>query len=569
MFGCVWLSRVRPLPLAVTALIGFAVLMSAHSPAEARRKRAGGYAPPYAEIVIDVNTGKVLRALNADALRHPASITKVMTLYLLFEQIDRGRYRLESPLRVSAFAARQAPSKIGLEAGETIEVEEAIKALVTKSANDVAVVVAENIAGSQDDFAELMTRKARSLGMSRTVFRNASGLPDPEQVTTARDLTILGRALHEKFPRYWHYFQMRQFDYAGTVYRNHNRLLGRVEGVDGIKTGYTRASGFNLLTSARAGGRHVMAVVLGGRSGRARDAQMASMVEDQLPRAYAGSRIAPSVFAEARVADREPEPVRVAAAVATEPKAVEAKAVERPRTPDVRPAVVAELPRASARPADGDQQAARPAPTTGGATVARTGLSPTLATTTPGSSALRWIVGAQPALQATEPAGQLRLAVAQEQRALPSTALPYAGGAARRQAEEDEVTTSTAEPRKTITHRVEPAKTAEPRKADVGAETRDTATGNTGSAGGRPAGLSGWVIQLGAADDEQKARAILDNARLKNRTILAEASPFTEKVQKGDSTLYRARFGGFESDDAQAACRALKRSGFACFAQRI
>ena len=160
-------------------------------------------------MVVDAKTGRTLHAENEDALRHPASVTKVMTLYLLFEQLERGRISLATPLRVSANAAAQAPSKLGLEAGETIEVEDAIQALVTKSANDVAVVVAEHLGGSEEAFAAEMTRKARALGMSRTVYRNASGLPDPEQLTTARDLTVLARAVQDRFPRYYRYFQTR------------------------------------------------------------------------------------------------------------------------------------------------------------------------------------------------------------------------------------------------------------------------------------------------------------------------------------------------------------------------
>src|SRR5919112_2146144 len=261
--------RHGPLPVLVClAGVAASFLVTLSSPAEARRRqRGGGYNPPYAAMVVDAKTGRILHAQNEDALRHPASITKVMTLYLLFEQLERGKVSLSTRFRVSANAARQAPSKLGLDPGETIEVEDAIKALVTKSANDVAVVVAENLAGSEEAFAEQMTRKARALGMSRTIYRNASGLPDPEQVTTARDLTILARAIQDRFPKYYRYFQTRVFNYAGHAIRNHNNLLGRVEGVDGIKTGYTRASGFNLMTSARTDDQHIVAVVLGGRSG--------------------------------------------------------------------------------------------------------------------------------------------------------------------------------------------------------------------------------------------------------------------------------------------------------------
>jgi D-alanyl-D-alanine carboxypeptidase len=302
----------RVLSLAGLLTVSVSVLIALSSPAEARRKHrkaGGGYNPPYAAIVVDAKTGRVLHAQNEEALRHPASVTKVMTLYLVFEQLERGRIALDTPLQVSANAARQAPSKLGLRPGSSIAVEDAIKALVTKSANDVAVVVAENLGGSEEAFAEHMTRKARALGMSRTVYRNASGLPDPEQVTTARDLTILARAIQDRFPRHYKFFQTRAFHYAGASYRNHNKLLGRVHGVDGIKTGFTRASGFNLMTSARTDDRHIVAVVLGGRSGASRDQAMASLVKSNLPRAYAGARTAP-VVAEAT---ERPRPAVVAA----------------------------------------------------------------------------------------------------------------------------------------------------------------------------------------------------------------------------------------------------------------
>lgn len=304
-------------------LVGVAasVVVAISSPAEAaRRKRGGGggYNPPYADMVVDVKTGRVLHATNEDALRHPASVTKVMTLYMLFEQLERGKISLDTELQVSANASRQAPSKLGLRPGSTIAVEDAIKALVTKSANDVAVVVAENLGGTEEDFAEMMTRKARSLGMNRTVYRNASGLPDPEQVTTARDLTVLARAIQDRFPRYYRYFQTRVFEYAGAAHRNHNKLLGRVEGVDGIKTGYTRMSGFNLMTNAKSENQHIVAVVLGGRSGASRDQIMASLVRSNLPRAFAGARQTPTM-AEGAAPAAPVRPTVVADAAPGEP----------------------------------------------------------------------------------------------------------------------------------------------------------------------------------------------------------------------------------------------------------
>ena len=243
----------------------------------------GGFlAPTYSSIIVDANTGRTLSAENENAPHHPASVTKVMTLYLLFEQLEKGRLSLDSDLTISPHAAAQAPSKLGLRPGSTIEVEDAIKAVVTKSANDIACAIAENIAGDEPSFADLMTRRARSLGMLGTTYKNASGLPNPQQITTARDLSILGRAIQDRFPRYYKYFATRTFYFAGRPIPNHNHLLGRVEGMDGIKTGYTAASGFNLLTSVRRDGRHIVGVVLGGRSAPQRDHIMAGLIEDNM-----------------------------------------------------------------------------------------------------------------------------------------------------------------------------------------------------------------------------------------------------------------------------------------------
>src|SRR6195952_1441552 len=240
------------------------------------------YSPAFASIIVDGNSGAVLTANNPDASRHPASLTKIMTLYLLFEQLDAGKIKLDSEMDVSEHASEQAPTKLGLRPGQTIKVEDAIKGLVTRSANDAAVVIAEAIGGEEDDFAKMMTRKARALGMTKTVYRNASGLPNDEQVTTARDQATLGRAIQDRFPTYYRYFSTSVFNYHGQSIRNHNRLLGNVEGVDGIKTGYTRASGFNLVTSMRRGNRHLVGVVLGGRSGGSRDAIMRNLLAENL-----------------------------------------------------------------------------------------------------------------------------------------------------------------------------------------------------------------------------------------------------------------------------------------------
>jgi D-alanyl-D-alanine carboxypeptidase len=240
-------------------------------------------APDHAWIVMDWASGRVLTAHHQDNRHAPASLTKVMTLYLTFEALDAKRLRLDQRLRVSRHAQRMRPSHLGLRAGQTITVRNAILALVTKSANDVAVVLAEALGGTESRFARLMTAKARKLGMTRTTFRNASGLPARGQLTTARDMAILARSVINDFPHHYHYFSTRYFTYHGRTHANHNKLLWGYPGVDGIKTGYVRASGFNLIASAKdASGRRVIAVVLGGRTGRARDWRMTRLLRASL-----------------------------------------------------------------------------------------------------------------------------------------------------------------------------------------------------------------------------------------------------------------------------------------------
>lgn len=241
--------------------------------------------PKYAGIVIDAKTGKVLYSEAPDELRYPASLTKMMTIYLTFEALEAGKISKGTLVPVSKHAAGEPPSKLGVRPGSKLTVEQAVQALVTRSANDVATALGEFLGGSEDRFARMMTQKARALGMTRTVYRNAHGLPNTAQLTTARDQARLGLALRQHFPQYYDYFSTRSFRYGKQAIGNHNRLLGAVRGVDGIKTGYTRASGFNLVTSAQADGRSVVGVVLGGRSGAARDQQMKKLIASYMPKA--------------------------------------------------------------------------------------------------------------------------------------------------------------------------------------------------------------------------------------------------------------------------------------------
>lgn len=241
--------------------------------------------PRYAAFVVDAKTGKVLFERNADARRYPASLTKMMTVYMLFEAMESGRINKDTRIPISAKAAAEPPTKIGLRAGSTISVDHAIKALITRSANDISTAVAEFLGGSEQSFARMTTAKAKQLGMNSTQFRNAHGLPNTQQYTTARDMATLGIALREHFPRHYAYFSTRSFQFGQRTISTHNRLLGNVRGVDGIKTGYTRASGFNLVSSVEDNGRSIVAVVMGGQSGRSRDQHMISLIREHLPKA--------------------------------------------------------------------------------------------------------------------------------------------------------------------------------------------------------------------------------------------------------------------------------------------
>lgn len=232
-----------------------------------------------AAIVVDATSGRVLGQVNADARNYPASLTKMMTLYLTFRELKAGRLTLEDRLPVSRWAADKAPTKLGLRAGQTISVEDCILGMVTKSANDAATVVGESIGGSETGFAEMMNAQAALLGMSGSHFDNASGLPDPKNVSTARDLVTLGMALYRDFPQYAHYFSVKEFTFNGQLVKGHNHLMDRYPGMDGLKTGYTGASGFNLASTAVRDGHRLFAVVLGGRTAAKRDDLMASLLD--------------------------------------------------------------------------------------------------------------------------------------------------------------------------------------------------------------------------------------------------------------------------------------------------
>jgi D-alanyl-D-alanine carboxypeptidase len=319
-----------PLRILAGAAAGvFAILaVLGSSPAEARKHprnhghaRHGAPIDPgreNASIVIDADTGRVLSEMSADAITYPASLTKMMTLYLTFEALNAGMLRLDQYLPVSAEAASKSPTKLHLAPGDSVKVQDLILGVVTKSANDAAAVLAEGMGGSEAGFADRMTQKARQLGMTSTVYRNASGLPDPEQRTTARDVAQLALALYHDFPREYRYFSTRQFYFRGRVFANHNHLLEWYEGADGIKTGYIGASGFNLAASALRNGHRLIGVVMGGATAGSRDREMASLLDQGFADVGAGATL---------VARRE-TPTAPAAQALTE---AEQPAATRPR----------------------------------------------------------------------------------------------------------------------------------------------------------------------------------------------------------------------------------------------
>jgi D-alanyl-D-alanine carboxypeptidase len=271
------------LGLLAYCLVGFSGDGLANNKKKAKQKP---YSPPYAHIVVDAATGKVLSQDGADKALHPASLTKIMTLLMVFEALDSKKITLKSSVPVSTFASKMSPSKIGIKPGNSISVENAIKALVTKSANDVSVAIAEKLGGTEARFARMMTERAKSIGMTKTRFLNASGLHNPAQLSSARDMAKLAIYIMRKYPHYYHYFSLREFTYAGKTHTNHNRLMTSYRGMDGMKTGYIRPSGFNLVSSARRGNTRIIGVVFGGKTAVSRNERMADLLDAGFARGH-------------------------------------------------------------------------------------------------------------------------------------------------------------------------------------------------------------------------------------------------------------------------------------------
>lgn len=477
-----------------------------------------GFAGGFSAMVVDARNGKVLFAQNPDEPRFPASLTKVMTLYILFEELNAGRLKLNSLLKCSAHGASRPPSKLGLRPGDTLSVEDAIKALVTRSANDVAATVAENISGSEKGFAYRMTNTARLLGMTRTTFRNASGLPDPKQVTSARDMATLSLRIQRDFPDYYRYFRTTSFTYRGKVIRTHNRLLGRYQGTDGIKTGYIHASGYNLTTSVARKGKRLVGVVMGGKSGGARNAYMMQMLDKHFAKASSSrvNSIAPLAGIPPGLSSQDRQAL------------------------------------ASALPAGPGLSVPMPKSKPGQETSASM-------TNTP----LRKHEDVLP-----ESGGEL------------ATLLPEAGSNPRLgTTDEEEDGSDEGDPEWPVPSSSNKASMSGQREAlatdslfkiaaAAAAEAPDASNASSTPRSGETAGASGpkksWQIQIGAYPTKDGALRIIEKALAMDLNPLVGKTAFAIPITSGSSTLYRARFSGFSKTTAREACKVLAKKGVNC-----
>jgi len=519
--------RVTLIRSFAAVLVALAITAHAAAPAQAIENLR-----KYAGIVVDAKSGQVMYEEAADSRRYPASVTKVMTLYVLFQELSAGNIKLSTKMTVSRHAAAAVPTKLGLRAGSTITVEDAIKSLVTLSANDMARVIAEHISGSEEKFAERMTATARALGMRNTTYRNASGLPDGGQITTVRDQAILGIAVYQHFPSYYEFFQTKSFSYGKSTYGNHNRVLGYMGAVDGIKTGYINAAGSNLLTAARKDNRHIVVVAFGFNSSGSRDQKVRDLVATYLPKARSGNYVAqiplPGRQGSSNVqvaiaqspapsASRElpvfvmPMPLpgfRLAQLVA----ANGAQAQQRAVPALVEPVVATAAPIPAPAPADVAQQAVQAA----NVLAAPTQLPPS-----------QDVIGAW--LSDTYNLGAPPSALGQT---APSAPLNYAPAAAV--------------------------------DGQIGQPIDPQTSGSVADA----APVGGWVVQVGAGPSEASARALLADAAGKAGS-LGDFRSYVERFEKNGQVFYRARFIGFgDRDDATAMCNQLKQQSLSCLAMQ-
>lgn len=512
-----------------------------------------------ASMVIDANTGNVLSEHEGDALRHPASLTKMMTLYMAFEGIEQGRLDFETKLIISDHAAAMSPSKLELAPGDEITLLDACKALITKSANDVSVAIAEKIGGSEAEFARMMTERAKLLGMTQTVFKNASGLPDMEQVTTARDMLTLAMRLQDDFPKHYRLFATRTFTYGGETHRNHNRLLVTFAGVDGIKTGYTRASGFNLVSSVRRGSKHIVGVVFGGRTAGERNAEMRRLLTRGLAKASSEKTRKPVLVANSSPVEPGARPMVVAKSQAkreSAPQEAPPKVVESKGDTAKKPATVAV---AKVRPVRLTPRVAPPSSLENSTEEpdVRTETSPQ--TTKDAKDSNKTVPAPPPALATAslvsgppvprpKPAPQKPRAASPATDPQPSVREPSTLDAQAAALKED------TPPEEAV--RSEPMERPQPAHAPLASLPK------TQAESGSPPGS--FHIQIGAFGDEEFAKSELGSVRERTGGLLAAHPPMTQPVERDGNQLFRARFTDFDRNSAKMACAELKRLEITC-----
>ncbi|UYO00415.1 MAG: D-alanyl-D-alanine carboxypeptidase [Devosia sp.] len=478
----------------------------------------------YAGIVVDAKSGKILYEEQADSKRYPASVAKVMTLYVLFQELQAGNLSLSTKMTVSRHAASAVPTKLGLRAGSTISVEDAIKSLVTLSANDMARVIAEHISGSESKFAERMTATARAMGMTSTTYRNASGLPDGGQVTTVRDQAILGIAIYQHFSQYYDYFQTTAFRYGGKTYGNHNRVLGYMGAVDGIKTGYINAAGSNLLTAARKDNRHIVIVAFGFNSAAARDEKVRQLVSTYLTKGRQGNYLQTAMV---------PVPGRQGSTQF---------ALAAPRKPTLAmPVPMPEFRLASLVAGNGAQPQAQ---------VAVASAAP-VAVTMPAPPPTD--LGLAPAVQAAT-------VLAAPTQAQPQYPTQDVIGAWLSE------TYNLGAPPAALGQTAPSTPLLPP--GQVGTEGQAVDLMNSGSVQDAVAPAGNWIVQVGAGNTEDSARALLSSAASKVGG-LGDFRSYVERFENNGQIFYRARFIGFgDRDGATAMCNRLKEQDMACLAMQ-
>ena len=503
-------------PWNKSAFLRVSILTAVTALATGLGSAVGYAAPQFSALTVDARNGKILYAKDIDGIRHPASLTKMMTLYLLFQDMSSGKMNLNSPITVSARCTGMAPSKLGVKAGQSITAETATRALVVKSANDIACAVAETLGGTESGFAQRMTRTARNIGMSRTVFLNASGLPNPKQVTTARDMATLGLRLMRDFPQYYPYFRTRSFVYQGKTIKGHNRLLGSYEGTDGIKTGYIAASGFNLVTSVRRGDKRLVGVVIGGKSGASRDAYMKQMLSQYFDDASNGRTIAAYAGSS-----KGAKPADETQSASTDAPDSAAPAPTRKETAAKRLPARKSKTQEDQVAANGQAEPAEQGDTEDGvdsmANLAAQAAAPADATTTGTTT------------QAETPAA----AVETVPQPMPDPSVADAAAAIPFQ-----------------------QKTQEQQLADQ-AQMASIAAGSD----------AGWSISLGDYATKADATAVLQMTRKRTPDVLDGRTAQTVMVEKKGKVTYRARFTGFDEAAAAMACKAIKKQKTPCQAQ--